>query len=368
MRHAGDINPACSRRSFLFAISSTCVAASKTIPPALLRYSDPSTDFPVLRLTDPEFTSVLPAHYQRSVSRRGNYLVCASDASGRMQAYRMDLKTGIATQIGEEEALSPASLTLAPDERSVCCVAGNRLLAMNMSSGRAREVYRSPEGFEATGGLGLAEDGIYAAVVEKDRNKTAYRLRLIRMADGKAATIAESPEEVLDPIPRPRRAAVLYRRGKSLWLANYDGQQNYALRTAEGETGAAAWSPDGRSVLYLNYPTNARKLHNIREFTPDSKQDMSIADTTQYVAFERNADASVFAGASGSKASPHVLLLVREVKRELTLCEHKASDAKMVSPVFSPNSQHVYFVSDRHGKPAIYTVAVDKLVEQTGAQ
>jgi oligogalacturonide lyase len=161
---------------------------------------------------------------------------------------------------------------------------------------------------------------------------------------------------------------VLYQRGKSVWLANYDGQQNFALRTAQGETGPAIWSPDGRTVFYLNYPSDPHRLHNIRELTPDSQEDRPVADTTQFVAFERNADASVFTGASGSKASPHVLLLVRTVKRELTLCEHRASDPKMVSPVFSPNSQQVYFVSDRHGKPAIYSIAVEKLVEETGGQ
>ena len=68
---------------------------------------------------------------------------------------------------------------------------------------------------------------------------------------------------------------------------------------------------------------------------------------------------------SGSKASPHVLLLVRAVRREFTLCEHRASNPSMVSPIFSPNSQHVFFMSDQHGKPAIYRIAVDKLVEAT---
>jgi len=36
-----------------------------------------------------------------------------------------------------------------------------------------------------------------------------------------------------------------------------------------------------------------------------------------------------------------------------------------VSPIFSPNSQSVFFGSDQHGKPAIYRMAVDKLVEST---
>jgi oligogalacturonide lyase len=403
-----------SRRSFLLAAPAACLAASKTVPAALFRYRDPSTEFPVVRLTDPSFTSVLPAHYQRSIARRGNFLLLASDLTGRMEAYRLDLKTGVARQLSEEEGLDPGSLTITPDERAVCCTANNRLLRIDLSGAHAREVYRVPAGYEAWGGFGLAEDGLYAALTERRQRAGAApfqvkvesgsspypaarppnesspvskdvpqaskdvpraseggsgaRLRLIRMADGMAATIAESPEELTDPIPRPRRASVLYRRGKSPWLANYDGQQNFALRTAQGETGAAVWSPDGRTVFYLNYPSDPHRLHNIRELTPDSQEDRPVADTTQFVAFERNADASVFTGASGSKASPHVLLLVRAVKRELTLCEHRASDPKMVSPVFSPNSQQVYFVSDRHGKPAIYSVAVEKLVEETGGQ
>jgi oligogalacturonide lyase len=355
-----------SRRSFLLAAPVACLAASKTVPAALFRYRDPSTEFPIVRLTDPSFSSLLPAHYQHSIARRGNFLLLASDLTGRVEAYRLDLKTGVAHQVSEEEGLDPRSLTLTPDERAVCCTANNRLLRIDLSSAHAREVYRVPAGYEASGGLGLAEDGLYAALSEK--RSGAWRLRLIRMADGMAATIAESPEELSDPVPRPRRASVLYRRGKSLWLANYDGQQNFALRTAQGETGPAVWSPDGRTVFYLSYPSDPHRLHNIRELTPDSQEDRPVADTTQFVAFERNADASVFTGASGSKASPHVLLLVRAVKRELTLCEHRASDPKMVSPLFSPNSQQVYFVSDRDGKPAIYSVAVERLVEETGGQ
>jgi oligogalacturonide lyase len=364
-----------TRRWLLSAAPAACFAAvagkanadkTKPVPSGVFRYNDPSTEFSVLRLTDPAFTSLLPAHYGRAVSRKGTFLLYASDAAGRMEAFRMEAKSGVSRQLTEQEGLDPFSLTLAADERSFCCVAAGKLLSVNLGNGKVREVYRIPEGFENGSGMSLAEDGLYAALMEK--KGSAHRLRLVRMADGTATTLAElsgTGQELRDPIVRPRRASVLYARNDGLWLANYDGQQNYRLRVAEGETGPANWSPDGRSVLYLNYPADRRRLHNIREFVPDTNEDASVADTTQFVAFERNGDASVFIGASGSKASPHVLLLVRAVKRELILCEHRASDPKMVSPVFSPNSQNIFFVSDQHGKPAIYSMAVEKLVSET---
>ena len=65
--------------------------------------------------------------------------------------------------------------------------------------------------------------------------------------------------------------------------------------------------------------------------------------TSQYAAFARNWDGSVFVGASRSKAQPDIVLPVRDVRREMVLCEHRAKRAETVSPAFSPNSQRVYF-------------------------
>ena len=148
-------------------------------------------------------------------------------------------------------------------------------------------------------------------------------------------------------------------------MVNLDGQQSRRLPLAQGETRQAQWSADGHTLLYLNQPPDPHKLTTLREFTPGADTDTLIAATTQFVHFHSNADASVFIGASGSKASPYVLLLVRAVKRELTLAEHRASDAAMVRPMFAPNSQSVFFVSDRHGKPAIYWINVERFVAET---
>ena len=374
-------NRTCSRRavltaipSVLAAIPSVCAAATtgkgSVLPSSVSRYADPTTEFSVFRLTDPEHTSVLPPHYARAVPRKGNFLIyasnavsdAASDASGAIQAYRLDLKSGQARLLTDAENFDPACFTLLADERGFCYVAGGRLYASNLTSLRPRQLYQAPEGYQPTG-MSVTDDGLLAALVE--RKGSHYRLQLIRMLDGMSTTLAEADEEMNDPMPRPRRASVLYRRADGVWLANLDGKQNYRLKLADGQALAATWNPDGKSVLYLNVPADPRKLRNIREFTPDTNEDKAVSDTTQYACFERNSDGSVFVGASGSKASPHVLLLVRAVHREFTLCEHRASIPSMVSPIFSPNSQNVFFMSDQHGKPAIYRIAVDRLVEQT---
>jgi oligogalacturonide lyase len=356
-----------SRRSFLAlaVLPSILKAAGRgtTLASAFSKYDDLATDLPVTRLTDPAVSSMLPPASATPLSRRGNFLLYSSDASGRFEAYRMDLKKGEARQVSEADALQPESLTMLSNESGFCYFDGGRLMSATFSAPGATQAYKLTGGFEAAGDLHVSSDGLYVALIEQ--RATTFRLRLVNLRTGLAVTLAEADEEMSDPVTRPKRASVLYRRGGGLYLANYDGKQNYRLRVAEGEVAQAMWNPDGRAVLYLNVPGGAGKLNGIREFVPDSNEDRAVSDTTQFLAFGRNADASMFVGAGGSKVSPYVMLLVRAVKRELTLCEHRASNPAMVAPMFSPNSQQVFFNSDLHGKPAIYRMDVEKLVEAT---
>jgi oligogalacturonide lyase len=359
-----------SRRWFLFALPAAAALASESagkgriFPSAAKRYSDPATEFPIARITDPAHTSLLPAFYNRPIARRGNFLIYSSDLAGAMQAFRLDLKNGQSRQLTDAADLDPASLTLIGDG-TFCYLDGNRVMSAPLTHLKAREVYRIPEGFERGPGFSVAEDGQYAALVEK--KDARHRLQLIHMTTGEAVTLTEGDEEIRDAVPRPRRASVLYRRAGGVWLVNYDAGQNYRLRVADGETGPAQWSPDGRAVLYLNYPSDPHQLHNLRELLPDTNEDRMVSKTSQFVQFGINGDASVFVGASMSKASPDVLLLVRAVKREMTLAEHHAKDPASVAPIFAPNSQHIFWTSDRDGKPALYTMSVERFVEETGS-
>lgn len=356
-----------TRRQFGLSLAgaSACLASDKgqEYPSEAKRYADEATENYVVRLTDPAHQSWLPAPYNRPISRKSDFLIYSSDRSGAVQAYRMDLKNGQSRALTAAPELVTSSLTLAPDEREFAYMAGRSLYMSRLNGEHTREVYRLEEGFNFGTGFSLSEDGLVSALVEEKPGTS--RLRLITMRTGAAATVLESSDPISDPQPRPKRAGLLYRMNDALWVVNYDGAQNRKLRIALGGLATALWSADGRTVDYLNIPTDRKQLNNIREFTPDTNEDQSVSSTSQFVSFNRNSDTSVFVGASGSKASPYMLLLVRSVKRELTLCQHRASDPRQVIAFFSPNSQRVIFQSDRDGKMAIYSIAVDRLVEAT---
>jgi oligogalacturonide lyase len=364
-----------TRRLFVASLAGAgaCMAFDKegTYPSEIKRYPDEATEFNVFRLTDPAHQSWLPAPCSRAISKKTEFLIHASDRSGSVQAYRLDLKNGQSRVLTANTDLVTGSLTLAPDEHEFAYLAGRSLYMGRTNGVHAREIYRAEESLQFGSGFSLSEDGLVAALVEEKPGLS--RLRLITMRTGAAATLVESNEPLSDPQPRPKRAGLLYRKGDAvtgdeLWVVNYDAAQNRRLRIAPGGLGTALWSGDGRTIVYLNIPVDRKQLNNIREFTPDTNEDQFVSATSQFATFNRNADTSVFVGASGSKASPYMLLLVRSVKRELTLCGHRASDPRQVTAFFSPNSQRVIFQSDRDGKMAIYSIAVDRLVEETESE
>jgi oligogalacturonide lyase len=358
-----------SRRSFLFA----GVAAGRLLaegqkgaafPSDSQRYPDPATELEVYRLTKPDYSSTMTAYYNRGIARNSGWMLFCCDRSGTPQGFHLDLKTGDTKQLTQADGLDASSLTLLPDNRSFCYFAGRSLYMANLSSLRERELYQIADGWERCQGMSVGPDGTHATFAER-RGDTS-RLRMVSLAQGAARTVMEAPFAMSDPIPRPMRAQILYRQAdEALWMVNSDGTQNHKLKLAPGRVGPANWAPDGKTVLYLNFPEDAKQLNTIRESTPDTNTEKLVGKTSQFVHFGFNRDTSVFVGASRNGGSPTVLLFLRVTRREFTICEHKASAPETVAPVFSPDSQRVYFQSDRHGKPAIYCMHVEKLVEKT---
>ena len=357
-----------NRRWFLASLTATCAADNKgkarIFPTSAIRYIDPATEFTVLRLTDPEFTSSLPLAGNRGLTARS--ILFASDMAGDCQAFSLDLHNKESRQLTDAKAMDRASLALAPKDKACWHFDGGTLIETQMAGLKTRDLYHVPDGFEKSPGASFSDDGQYAAFIEMGGGR--YRLRLLHLVNGTASTLVESPAELRDPLVRPRHSSLVYRNAGQLWTIDFSGQKNRRLELAEGATLQTDWAADGHELQYLNRPGDPRRLTALRAWTPETNADTRLADTTQYLNFDGNADSSAFVGASGSKASPYLLLLVRSARRELTLAEHRASDPALVKPLFAPNSKYVVFISDRHGKPAIYWIAVDKLVSETGSE
>src|ERR1019366_1017752 len=140
---------ACSRRAFLFSGFATALLAQEkpaqertgaSFPSAIKRYPDPATDFDVYRLTDPSYSSTLPAAYNRAIAHNNAWMLFCCERNGSPQAFRLDLKSGETRELTTVQDLDGSSLTLTPDNRSFCFFAGRALFISGLA-GRPRELY-----------------------------------------------------------------------------------------------------------------------------------------------------------------------------------------------------------------------------------
>lgn len=357
------MHPFWSRRAFLAAIAATARAADKAvvIPTEARRFRDPATEFDLIRLTDPAVSNCwLPKAPLKGLSSRSNSMLYASDRSGSVQAYRLDLKSGESRLLTEAASMDAATLSWTPDERSIVYFDGPRL---TVADRKPRVVYTVEEGWEHTPVFALSDTAQFAAVIEHRSGR--YRLRIIGLRARDGRTIFEASESVRCLRFRPKRNALLYNHAGGLWVVNLDGRGSQRLAIPEGEAGDAQWSADGSSIDYLFAPKDRPKSVFLREYKVDTNEDRNLAMTTQFLSFARNGDSTIFAGVSSSQAAPYLLLLSRAGRRELTVAEHKASDPARAAVLFSPNSQRLYYHTDREGKWAIYMIALERFIEQT---
>lgn|GEM_PF-265454 len=357
-----------NRRVFLSCLTAVGLPLGCTererFPSEISNYPDPATEFTVFRLTNPTHESRLASAGHRVTSRDGLFLFYSSDRTGTAEVYRMNLRTGESERLTSAQQLRRDTVALLPGENRLAYFDSEWLMLAELARRRARRVCPIAAGWSLEQGFAVSAGGREAAFVE--RRDDVFRLRLASLSSGSVATVVEANQTLAAPQFHPRHSLLLYRAGEdSLWVTDYRGASRRRLPLAAGGVGPAWWSRDGSAILYLNFPPERRSLNSIREFTLADSTDRLVAPTSQFVAFSPNANASVFVGASGSVASPYLLLLVRATRRELTLCEHRSTAPATVAPVFSPDSQLVFFHSDRHGKTAIYAMRVDRLVEKT---
>ena len=357
-----------TRRVFI-ALAPAAAAAQEsrkgqTLPPERLRYLDRSTEFPVTRLTSPEHETWMPASPGGGISRRSNAVLAASSRPGRPELLWVSLAAGESRILSSAEALDPHVLALTSDDRWVAYLDGVRLVALQRDNLREQVLARFGTDGTPPAGVAASADRLTFYFLESAGN--GAKIKSVRLGPGPVQTVAEAEAPVAELAPNPRRALIAWRtQAGVIWAGGLDGSKPRSLECPEGRVLQFHWAHDGQSILYLLEPADTSKLIEIREQQVDSRADVLVAKTSQFACFAPNSNGSAFVGASRSKASPHILLLLRATKREFTLCEHGDPDPAASRPVFTPDSQSVVFSSPMHGKRAIYVAAVERLIEKT---
>lgn len=357
-----------TRRVFMALAPAAAVAQEarkgQTLPPEKLQYLDRSTEFPVTRLTSPEHETWMPTSPGGGISRRNNAVLVASSRPGRPELLWLSLATGESRILSSAESLDPHVLALTSDDRWAAYADRDRLVALQRDSLREQVLARFAPGGTPPAGIAASADRLTFYFLEPAEN--GARIKSVRLGPGPVQTVAEAREPVAEMAPNPRRALIAWRTQSGvIWAGGLDGSKPRSLECPDGRVLQFHWAHDGQSILYLLEPADKSKLVEIREQQVDSRADAFVAKTSQFACFAPNSNGSAFVGASRSKASPHILLLLRATKREFTLCEHGDPDPCSSRPVFTPDSQSVVFSSPMHGKRAIYAAAVEKLIEKT---
>jgi oligogalacturonide lyase len=341
----------------LIAASNVTVRERRPLPQVgeFFRFFDPATETPVVRLTNPATTSLLPAASNRFVSSKRRFLIFSSDRTAKLTPFQLDLRTGRLRQLAQTADLIPHSLCMDQSERFLYFIDRGTLREVALANLKTRTLAEEVSAFS----IGTSSSGF--VVVRNGR---------LEQLGGATSMLADNIGSSFAPLIRPGGKGCFFVRDVSaeereFWYVSLAGATAKPAMLVKGRLSNPIWSPDGGSLLFLREVQTTVLVSELHEVVPETGAEQRVAPTTQFAAFAPNGDASVFVGASRSKAQPNIVLLLRAVKREFTLCEHRASRPASVSPVFSPDSRRVYFQSDHEGKSALYSVNVELLVEPT---
>ncbi|MDE0164539.1 MAG: oligogalacturonate lyase family protein [Bryobacterales bacterium] len=396
-----------SRRAFLSAAAPLLASAQRQSSGRGARFAglasvspDPLTERLTYRLTPPGHLHHLPHYHHRFLSRSNSFALVAGERTGLRQIFRLNLPKADMVQLTSGPGVHPYSPTLDRREKNFYFLQGNELKRASAKRGRERRIYQTESGWRMTGHLAVSDQNRYATVVEMREEdwvtgfeqqfsqKPRCRIQLVDLRLGTARLLVGVNTWIAHPQFRPRSNDVLYchegpwdQVDARLWLMRpgSDGPRNLRPRKAAEQLGHEYWSGYGSEVCYVFYPDETGRRATVRCIDVNTGKERIVSRCTRFGWLSANRDNSVIVGASRSLAGPNIYLLFSRLQREITVCEHASTGkayplagtdrddpwASAPEPVFSPDSQLIYFVSDREGLPAVYRIGVPDLVEET---
>ena len=347
-----------SRRVVLGALPAVVAQAFTTTPKKpktlprvgeFVRLLDPATEAMLVRLTALSSDAELPRPSNRFISVKSKFVIFSSNRGGNFAPYRLDLHSGTLEKLSDTLKLDVRSLALDRSERFLLFLDDGKVKEVDLSGRHERVVAQGVRQFA----LGASSADI--VVLRGDS---------LEQIDGRK--LAAEVDNLLSLDSSATRCLFTRQRGNAqMQLWSVDRDTGVPALLAEGDILFPFWSFDGSSLLFLRREGPGTR---IVQLDIQTRTTQTLSGISPMACFAPNGDGSVFAVGLQSKAQPFVMLMLRSPRSEIALCEHHASDAAAVTPVFSPDSRRVYFQTNREGKNAIYSIDVSTLVEPTSAE
>lgn len=360
---------------------------------------DELTERPLSRLTDPKLLFHLPHYHHRFLAKNNRFIILGGEADGTRQIHYYDLRRNRSSQLTQGPEAFSYSATFDEAEDQLYFLQGDALKRVSLKGRGEHAMFRCPSGWRFTGHVSVSSGARTAAVVEMREDdfrddpeeqfaaRPQCRIRMVDLATGKDEVLVTERAWIVHPQFRPGRQELLYAHegpgpvveDRLRWIGA-DGKNGAVVRAATGgRMERGYWSPDGAEVRFVHYVGDTLRGATIRGVAPETGDERQIARCSAFGWMRENVDGSAIAGASRRPSGPNIYVLFPRLDREITLCEHGASgrpypvagteetDYECARPetVFSADSQWVYFMSDRHGKPALYRMDVEDLVGAT---
>ncbi|MBI2359567.1 MAG: Tol-Pal system beta propeller repeat protein TolB [Deltaproteobacteria bacterium] len=136
-------------------------------------------------------------------------------------------------------------------------------------------------------------------------------------------------------------------RFKEIYVSHLDGSEKVQLTNNRTINLSPAWTPDGRSILYISYKEGSPSLYLFDLF---SSKDAKFSARGS-LGGKWSADGRLAAVSLERDGNTDIYLLDHSGKTVRRLTEDKGID---VSPAWSPDGNRLAFVSNRSGTPQIY--------------
>jgi oligogalacturonide lyase len=365
------------------------MAKGDVIRHRLYTYSDPYTDAPVTRLTEPGTVSHHLYFYHKMMTWDGRYLIYAALRDGRRNLYRMDMTDGTAVQLTDAADISDFSATLTGDDRFLILTIRRRLIRMDMSTLAEETVYEMPEGWDK-GDISLSSDDRYIVMAQMDRRdavrsgdgwdffrpqcaaKPRCRLVVIDMCRRTSGTILEQTCWLGHAQFRPHdNGTILFCHegpwdmiDARLWLIGSDGtrlrcarEQHRVIMTHE------FWLDDGSRFGYVYRETDVPQRETVRFIDPGTLEEEVAMECSRYKHFIANPAGTKLVGDGELPGRLFIYVADLRARTESPLCWHgsqwksygNVQDAHP-HPAFSSDGWFVVFTTDREGTPCIYRV------------